>query len=191
MRVIARQKHVFGILAGVFTIAFVFSATPSFAKPIEYMGYKKCIGCHEKQAADWKDAGMSTSVFEILLPGSRAEAKTEAGLDPNKDYTAEAECLTCHATGYGEPGGFKNYLETPGLAGVTCESCQGPGSKYWKVMAKNRHHYKKIDLIMKGYKKPSQAGCNKCHREGCPVGSDEYDFDREAGHSNYPLKGSH
>lgn len=191
MKMIARKGHVFGILTAVFALTFLFSVTPSFSKPIKYMGYKKCIGCHERQATDWEDASMSTRVFEILFPGYRTEAKTEAGLDPNKNYTAEAECLACHATGYGEPGGFISYQKTPDLAGVTCESCHGPGSKYWKIMAKDRNLYKRMDLIMKGYIKPSQNTCDKCHREGCPVGSDEMDFDSEAGHSNYPLKGSH
>jgi hypothetical protein len=173
------------------TLLFVFVAAPSFAKPPSYLGYKRCRGCHKQEYDSWKEGTMNFNAFKALLPGARAEAKTDAGLDPNKDYTAEPECLRCHATGYGEPGGFTSYVETPDLAGVTCEACHGPGEKFWKVMAKDRHFYQRIDLIYKGMKVPNQATCDKCHTPGCPTESDEMDFDDTAAHDRFPLKGEH
>ena len=191
MKGIVSEGCFYFILTVAMVLMFCFSVTPALAKAPSHMGYKRCIGCHKQQDTSWKDGTMNTSAFEALLPGYRVEGKNSAGLDPNKDYSANPECLGCHATGYGKPGGFKNYLETPNLAGVTCEACHGPGEKYWKVMAKNRHFYKKIDLIMKGYTLPNQATCDKCHTEGCPTESSEMDFDSEAAHDNFPLKGKH
>jgi formate-dependent nitrite reductase cytochrome c552 subunit len=175
----------------IFALAFVFTVTPSFAGSPEYVGYKGCKGCHKKEYDSWKEGSMNFNAFKALLPRARAGAKTDAGLDPNKDYTTDPECLRCHATGYGKPGGFVSYAKTPDLAGVTCEDCHGPGGKYKNEMAKNRHFYQQIDLIMMGLEVPTQATCDRCHTPGCPTESDELDFDEEAAHDNFPLKGEH
>jgi len=63
----------------------------------------------------WKKSGHSKA-FEILT------AK----------YQSDAKCLQCHTTGYGEATGYKAAADEA-LAGVTCESCHGPGSKHEEV----------------------------------------------------------
>ena len=40
------------------------------------------------------------------------------------------ECYSCHATGYGKPGGFISPEKTPNLADAGCEVCNGPGSEH-------------------------------------------------------------
>jgi hypothetical protein len=39
-------------------------------------------------------------------------------------------CLPCHDVGYGLPTGFSSLAKTPGLAGVQCENCHGPGGNH-------------------------------------------------------------
>jgi hypothetical protein len=162
------------------------------ARPANYLGTKRCKGCHKEQYQSWKDTAMAKSL-DSLVPGMKSEAKSEAGLDPNKDYTADPKCLSCHATGYGEPGGFKSYAETPDLGGVACEGCHGPGEQYYSVMSKKRKTYRRIDLLSAGYVVPTGEVCNKCHVPGCPTTDEEYemDFDDSIGHERFPLKYEH
>jgi hypothetical protein len=54
----------------------------------------------------------------------------EAWESVSAKYQTSAECLACHATGYGQPSGFKDASSTPNLEGTTCEACHGPGSKH-------------------------------------------------------------
>jgi hypothetical protein len=79
-----------------------------------YTGVKKCSACHFKQYVAWKKTGHAKEAWESV---------------PAK-YRTSAECLPCHATGYGEPTGFKDATTTPNLMGTTCETCHGPGSKH-------------------------------------------------------------
>ena len=88
-----------------------------------FIGSKNCKKCHIKEYKSWEKTTMA-QVFEQLKPGERAEAKTAAGLDPDKDYTTDATCLPCHVTGYGQETGFVDIDTTPNLAGVGCEMCR-------------------------------------------------------------------
>ena len=81
--------------------------------------------------------------FENLKSGIKAEEKKKAGLDPAKDYTTDKDCLRCHTTGYGKPGGFKSLEETPKLINVQCEGCHGPGGEFSAFMKKNHEGMEK------------------------------------------------
>ncbi len=181
------QQFVIILIVGILTLI----AGISFAQPPEYKGYSKCKGCHGKEFESWKEGVMNQEALKALMPGERADAKIDAGLDPNKDYTIEAECLTCHATGYGKPGGFVSTVKTPDLAGVTCEACHGPGSKYWRVMVKKRRNFTLTNLTVKGFLPLDSSICDQCHTPGCPMESDSMDYDEAAAHDNFEMRFDH
>src|SRR5262245_8534437 len=87
----------------------------------------KCVGCHdhEKQARKWqkeepaafKGKAHYATLKELDAPKSAQWAKAVGLADP---YDAKGSCVKCHATVFrGEAN-----------AGVSCESCHGPSSKY-------------------------------------------------------------
>ena len=98
-------------------VSFVLFAglTATAADDHAYVGSKKCKMCHLKEYKSWSETKMANS-FDTLKPGERAEAKTKAGLDPDKDYTTDATCIACHVTGDGKEGGSPR-LQPCGTAG--------------------------------------------------------------------------
>ncbi len=164
----------------------------------EYLGSKKCRPCHLKEWKSWSETTMAKA-FEVLRPGERAPEKQAAGLDPAKDYTADATCLPCHVTGYGKPGGFTDIEATPDLAGVGCEMCHGAGGGYVKdeYMSLKNKEYKKADLVAVGMVgEITEDQCKGCHNTDSPFVGDDYVFDFAANkdtgtHEKFPLKYPH
>jgi peroxiredoxin len=87
---------------------------PSFA---EYTGSESCKPCHEQEFATWSKQSHATTVAKLKVP----------------EETGNAECLRCHTTAFGKPGGFPvdgRPTQLPDLAAVGCESCHGPGGEH-------------------------------------------------------------
>lgn len=80
-----------------------------------YIGVKKCASCHFDQYLVWK-GDKHAKAFDVL---------------PAK-YKNDESCLKCHTTGFGKPTGYQKSSDTH-LAGVSCETCHGPGSKHEEV----------------------------------------------------------
>jgi len=192
------KKYFIAVLAVMFIAAFS-AVMVADVNAAEYVGVKKCKMCHLKQYKSWKETSMAGS-FDNLKAGAKADEKKKAGIDPEKDYTADPKCLKCHTTGYGKPGGFKSIEETPKLAGVQCESCHGPGSVYnpaMKAIQKAKKPYKTDSLKAEGLTIPSEdeKGCMACHGSDSPFTEKvdakyKWDFkDRlEKTHKHFPLK---
>ncbi|MBI1900710.1 MAG: hypothetical protein HYS13_06325 [Planctomycetia bacterium] len=107
------------VCAGLSALLGAASPRPAAAEPPAdqtYTGLKRCSACHFDQFLKWR-ATPHAKTFEVLT------AK----------HQSDAECLKCHTTGHGEPTGFKDPASTPGLVGVTCETCHGPGSKHEEI----------------------------------------------------------
>ncbi|MHC4413784.1 MAG: multiheme c-type cytochrome [Planctomycetota bacterium] len=169
----------------------------------EYLGFKTCKKCHFQQWKSWQDTKMASS-FEALRPGSAADVKASRHLDAEKDYTADSECLACHTTGFGFPGGYQ--IPAPGdsaaervaleNAGVACESCHGPGNKYHHIhkdIQDSQRQYRRSELYDAGQFRVDVRVCAMCHTESAPCIESGYLFDfqtrkDEGTHRHYNLK---
>ncbi len=135
----------------------------------KYVGSKKCMGCHKSQYQAWQE-DYHAKALNDLKPGVKAEAKAKADLDPNRDFTDDASCLECHATGYGKPA-----MQSAKLDNVGCESCHGPGSKFRNVKIMNKKKYEadretqhKL-AVEAGLLEPNEQLCVECHNEKSPT----------------------
>lgn len=160
----------------------------------QYVGAEKCRPCHLAQFKSWQETKMAKS-FELLKPGVAAEAKTAHKLDPGKDYTTDPNCLACHTTGYGKPGGFVSLAKTPKLVGVQCEVCHGAGAGYLKpeLMSIKNKEYKRSEVVAAGLVIPSIEVCATCHNEKSPFyKAFDYEARKKQGtHQHSPLKYPH
>ncbi len=147
----------------------------------EYVGIDNCKLCHLPHFESWAETKMSKA-FELLKPGIRTEAKRKAGLNPEQDFTKDPECISCHVTGFGQPGGFVSMEQTPEMANVQCEMCHGPGSIYSEMMLKKQGTYSLEEYQTKGglvMPSPQNNICAKCHNPTSPFVGSGYRFDFE------------
>lgn len=177
------------LVLGVLSLGFVSAAADG-----QYFGADRCRPCHLPQAKSWQQTRMANA-FELLKPGVAAEAKRTHNLDPNKDYTADPKCVSCHTTGHDRPGGFVSPASTPKLVGVQCEACHGPGGAYLKpnLMSLNHKEYKRSELVAAGMTLASADTCKTCHNQSSPFYK-PFDYEtrmREGTHSHEPLKYKH
>ena len=127
------------VLAAVGVYAAYAAEAPADAT---FVGSKKCRLCHLKEFKTWQATKHATN-FETLIGDERK--------DP--------ACVTCHTTGFGQPGGFTSEEETPDMASVGCESCHGAGSAH---MAASKDAPDTGEWDTKIDKKPRLA-CTVCH----------------------------
>ncbi len=99
-----------------------------------YAKDQTCLTCHSKEHAIW-----------LKTSHSQAYAALQ---EVNKSF--DPECLVCHTTGFGKPGGFISEIDTPELKNVQCEMCHG---------ARLEH----TQNPQGGFAKEAKAACGKCH----------------------------
>ena len=106
------------LVALVATTGLVFLRTAAADPPEnqEYTGSKRCASCHFEQYATWKKTPHSKAFDDLTAK-----------------YQKDQKCLKCHTTGLGQPTGYVDQAKTAALAGVTCETCHGPGSEHEKI----------------------------------------------------------
>lgn len=105
-----------------------------------YISGKKCKSCHAKIFTSQAETSHAKS-FDILV---------DLGEDKN------TKCIPCHTTGYGKPGGFTDAQATADLAGITCQTCHGPGSNHVKSGLTKEQRKATISV-------PTVYTCTKCH----------------------------
>ncbi len=85
-------------------------------KEADYVGTPACVSCHAAEHATWSEHPHAKALATLAAEGE----------------AANPDCLKCHTTGYAEATGFPEggASDHPGLAGVGCESCHGPGGDH-------------------------------------------------------------
>lgn len=119
---------VLALVATIALLAFAAPAPPAVGQESEslFLGSNKCGMCHRDRHESWKEDEHSRA-FESLKP---------ADLDGRKDMNGKL-CVSCHVTGFGEPGGFVSAEKTPKMKNVGCESCHGPGRRHAELILKS------------------------------------------------------
>src|SRR5262249_12032206 len=91
-----------------------------------FVGSQKCGDCHTKAFATWNKTSHSHATDSLVKPPERV------GISRHFD----AECLSCHVTGWDPQGffpyatGYENLTKSKHLVGSGCENCHGPGSAH-------------------------------------------------------------
>ena len=97
-----------------------------------YVGDAACGKCHPTEFAALKDGPHAKAIDTLAKPGRDhwSVPKHKRGVTG----IGKPECLRCHVTGFGRPGGFPatppaNAQQHP-MASVGCEMCHGPGKAH-------------------------------------------------------------
>jgi hypothetical protein len=198
------------LIAGTAAIVAFAMSTVLFApaagaddEKVKYEGSKTCKKCHIQTFKSWEDTPHGTA-FDTLKPNEKAEVKTAAGLDPEKDYTTDPSCLKCHTVGYGEPGGYsipdpedkRAMRKAKALQNVGCECCHGPGGAYVDLheeIMKEQREYTEEEMLAAGLKIPDEQTCLSCHNDGSPTHAQAKPWDykerlKEGMHEKVELK---
>jgi hypothetical protein len=110
-------KGVFAIAAGLMLLLLTLHDAESDVST--YVGSKACSDCHEKEFSNFNKFS------------KKAHSDRSVKIMSKKLTKAELEsCFGCHTTGFGRPGGFKSFSETPDMGNAGCEVCHGPGSQH-------------------------------------------------------------
>jgi len=109
-----------------------------------YVGSAVCSDCHFEEYENYsKYAKKAHSSHSIKIMASDLTEEEIKG------------CFGCHTTGYGKPGGFVSFEETPDLANSGCEVCHGPGSLHVEYGGDLDYIDHDLDIEM----------CTSCHNE--------------------------
>lgn len=80
-----------------------------------YVGMERCAECHADLVEHWRTTPHAHAWERLAASGSQSKP----------------ECVRCHSTGFGEPGGMDPFtLDTEQRRDVQCESCHGPAERH-------------------------------------------------------------
>ncbi len=118
----------------------------------QYGSVDTCVGCHQAEYGRW---GRTAHVSAYKTLREHAEHRNP-------------DCLECHATGFGKPGGFAEPGNS-GLLNVQCEACHGPMAQHAREAGSGGGSLKpSAGLVI------NEATCVTCHD---PVNSPEFNYE--------------
>lgn len=119
-----------------------------------YVGAKACKKCHFKQHKTWTTM-KHASAWDVL---------SEEHRDPEQKDDKGRACISCHVTGWGEPGGFIDIASSEDLLGVGCEACHGAGSKHVELgQAMLKEKRKELLPGEEWFTELKTSSCSNCH----------------------------
>jgi len=121
-----------------------------------FIGAETCKKCHPNTYMKWSTT-KHFQAFNALLKDAR----------PNTQF--DAECVSCHTTGFAYNSGWRSEAKTPYLAGNQCENCHGPGSVH---AAKPGDVAIRKTLALTADQADKNLFCVRCHDE-----ENDRDFD--------------
>ena len=113
----------------------------------DFTGWHDCAGCHPKAAARWQSTGHA-----------RAYTTLE-----KKNRQFNTNCLLCHVTGGETVSTDRLASLPPGLRGVGCEVCHGPGRRHAEGREKSQP------------RRVPETLCRNCH---VPEHDGHFDYNR-------------
>ncbi len=115
--------------------------------PLRYVAAGGCTGCHDDYLAAWAETPHAKAWLALIPRGG------------NKN----PECVACHSTGWGEPGGNASTddVNMQTWKAVQCEDCHGPMSAH----IADPHNQKGQPV--------TEATCLTCHD---PANSPQFDY---------------
>ena len=116
----------------------------------EYRSLYGCLDCHASEYADWTRSAHAGAWLTLVERGE----------------TNNPDCLPCHTTGFGEPGGFVDPVRERALLGVQCEACHGP-------MALHADQAGRVGFKPDPGLPVNEASCVRCHDD---VNSPRFDY---------------
>ena len=114
-----------------------------------FVGARTCKVCHPKTFEFWSETDHAKAFASLLH-------------DPKPNTAFDAECISCHTTGFEYNSGWRSEAKTPYLAGNQCENCHGPGSKHC-AEPENAEFLELIGVTIEQAEKNQL--CYRCHDE--------------------------
>jgi hypothetical protein len=111
-----------------------------------YVGAGACKQCHPNTYAKWLTS-KHASAYEPLT-------------SPKRNREFDAECITCHTTGFEYESGWVSVEKTSYLKGNQCENCHGPASLH--VSDPDNTKFRKA-LALTADLADKNMLCIKCH----------------------------
>jgi len=114
-----------------------------------FVGAETCKECHPKTFEFWSDTDHAQAFLSLLD-------------DPKPNTAFDAECITCHTTGFEYRSGWRSESDTPHLEGNQCENCHGPGSKH--AADPDNTEFRKL-ITVTAEQADKNLLCYRCHDE--------------------------
>lgn len=109
------------------------SGRRAFGENWTYGSTSLCVGCHQRQAEQWKKTDHAQA-FATLEPSGKQR-------DP--------ACNGCHTTGFLQEGGAQNLeTATAYFTDVGCEVCHGPSQPHVVQVDKHQGTSRKVDPVL-------------------------------------------